>query len=125
MKKIFRYIVLLIVVYLVVEIYVHFLTKAYYKDMNNYEILFEKPLVEITESKAANNKGYIQGYTANNTGEIIKNLTIRFDFYDKNDTYVGTKYKKIDIFNATEKVNFDIKYEYKNVSEIKISIVSE
>lgn len=125
MKKIFRYIVLLIVIYLVVEIFVYFLTKPYYKDMNNYEILFEEPIVEITESKAAKNKGYIQGYTTNNTGEIINNITIRFDFYDKNGTYMGTKYKKIDIFNATEKVNFDIKYEYKNVSEIKISIVSE
>lgn len=125
MKKIFRYIVLLIVIYLVVEIFVYFLTKPYYKDMNNYEILFEEPIVEITESKAAKNKGYIQGYTTNNTGEIINNITIRFDFYDKNGTYMGTKYKEIDIFNATEKVNFDIKYEYKNVSEIKISIVSE
>lgn len=125
MKKIFRYVVLLIVVYLVVEIFVYFLTKTYYKDMNNYEILVETPAIQITESKVAKNKGYIQGNATNNTGILINNMTIKFDFYNKQGTYIGSEYEKIEIFNATEKVNFDIRYEYKNVSEIKISIISE
>ena len=57
MKKIFRYIVLLIVIYLVVEIFVYFLTKTYYRDMNNYQILVESPTIEIIESKVTKNKG--------------------------------------------------------------------
>ena len=74
MKKIFRYIVLLIVVYLVVEIFVYFLTKTYYKDMNNYAILVESPVIEVTESKVAKNKGYIQGIATNDTGEMINDF---------------------------------------------------
>ena len=125
MKKIFRYIVLLIVVYLVVEIFVYFLTKTYYKDMDNYQILVESPEIQITESKVAKNKGYIEGTATNDTGEMMKNTKIRFDFYNEQGTYVGSKCKEIGIFNATEKAKFDIKYEYKNVAEIKISVINE
>ena len=125
MKKIFRYVVLLIVVYLVVEIFVYFLTKTYYTDMNNYQILVESPAIEITESKVAKNKGYIQGTATNNTGAIINNISLRFDFYNSQGSYVGSKYKEIGVFNATERVKFDIDYEYKDVEEIKISIISE
>ena len=125
MKKIFRYIVLLIVVYLVVEIFVYFLTKTYYKDMNNYDILVEKPVINITESKVAKNKGYIQGNATNNTGAIITNLTIKFDFYNENGKYLGSEYHEIRPFNVEEKSRFDIQYQYDEVAEIKISVISE
>ena len=123
MKKIFKYVILLIVVYVLVELCVYFLTKTYYKDMNNYEILVKSPVIEITESKVAKNKGYIEGTATNETTEMINNLIIRFDFYNEQGTYVGSKYKEVEIFNASEKVKFDIQYDYKNVAEIKISIV--
>ena len=125
MKKIFRYIVLLIVVYLVVEIFVYFLTKTYYSDMNNYQVLVESPLIEITESKVAKNKGYIEGTVKNNTGAMINDLSIRFDFYNSQGAHIGTKLEEIGIFNATEKLRFDVQYEYKDVAEIKISIISK
>lgn len=125
MKKIFRYIVLLIVVYLVVEIFVYFLTKPYYQDMNNYQILVENPTIQITESKVARNKGYIRGTATNNTGAMFKSVNIKFDFYNEIGKYIGSEYHKIEPFNAGEKSRFDIKYSYKNVSEIKISVISE
>ncbi len=125
MKNIFRSIILLIVVYLVVQIFVYFLTKTYYRDMNNYEILVQSPEIKITESKVAKNKGYIQGTATNKTGAIISSLKIRFDFYDENERYIGSEYYKIEPFNANEKSKFDVKYEYDDVSSIKISIVNE
>jgi len=125
MKKIWRYVILLIVVYLVVEIYVYFLTKTYYKDMNNYEILVKSPAIEITESKVAKDKGYIEGTATNNTGALINNLSLKFDFYNEQGKYIGTEYHRIETFNATEKSKFNIKYEYENVKEIKISIISQ
>lgn len=125
MKKIFRYIILLIVVYIVVETFVYFLTKTNYKDMNNYEIIQNIPVaIEVTESKVAKNKGYIQG-TVTNNGELIDNLKIKFDFYNEQGTQVGIKCEEIETFNATEKVKFDIKYEYENVAKIEISVITE
>ena len=125
MKKIFRYVILLIVAYIVVEVLVYFLTKTYYKDLNNYDILVESPVIEITESKVSKSKGYIQGNITNDTGELMRNLRVKFDFYNEQGKYVGSENKTIDVFNISERLNFDIKYEYDDVNEIRISIVRE
>lgn len=125
MKKIFKYLILFIVMYIVVEVFVYFLTKPYYKNMENYEILFKSPAIEISESKSAKNKGYIKGNITNNTGNLLKNVTIIFDFYNDKDMRIGSEKETIKVFNATEKVNFDVKYEYKNVDKIKISFIKE
>lgn len=123
MKKIFRYVILLIALYLVVQLYVFLLMKQYYRDMKNYNVLVESPKIEVTESKVAKNKGYIKGKITNNTDELIKNLKVKFDFYDEQGKFVGAEYKTEEIFNASETVSFDIKYEYENISEIKISVI--
>lgn len=123
MKKIFRYVILLIVICLVVKVYVSLLTKPHYKDMENYTILIESPKIEITESKVSKNKGYIKGNATNDTGELIRNLKIKFDFFDEEGSFLGTEYREEEIFNASEKIQFDIKYEYNNVAEIRISII--
>lgn len=125
MKKIFRYVILLIVAYIVVEVLVYFLTKTYYKDLNNYDILVESPVIEIKESKVAKSKGYIQGNITNDTGELMRNLRVKFDFYNEQGKYIGSENKTIDVFNISERLNFDIKYEYEDVNEIRISIVRE
>lgn len=125
MKKIFKYLILFIVMYIVVEAFVYFLTKPYYKNMENYEILFKSPAIEISESKIAENKGYIKGNITNNTGNLMNNVIIRFDFYNDKDMCIGSEKETIKVFNATEKVDFDIKYEYKNVDKIKISFIKE
>lgn len=128
MKKIFGYIILLIIIYLVVQMYVYFLTKTNYKDMNNYEIIENIPvIIEVTESKVAKNKnkGYIEGTVTNNTGELIDNIKVKFDFYNEQGKQVGLQCEEIKTFNATEKVKFDIKYEYENVAKIEISVITE
>lgn len=123
MKKIFRYVILLIVICLVVKLYVSLLTKPHYKDMENYAILIKSPKIEITESKVSKNKGYIKGNATNDIGELIRNLKIKFDFFDEAGSFLGTEYREEEIFNASEKIQFEIKYEYNNVAEIRISII--
>ncbi len=125
MKKIFRYVILLILVYVVVEVFVHFMTKAYYKDFNNYSILVDNPKIEITESKIAKNKGYIQGKVTNTTEELLKNVNIDFIFYNENNNQIGIENKTIEIFNVGEEVKFEVKFEYKDVEKIKINIRNE
>ena len=125
MKKILRYVVMLIVIYLVVQIFVYFLTKAYYVDLQNYEILVKEPKIEITDSKVSKNKGYISRKATNNTGTLIKELKIKFDFYNEDGKFLGSEYKEIDYFNVIEVVNFDVKHYYQNVNEFKVSIISK
>ena len=125
MKKIIRYLLLLILMIVVVRVYVYFLTKTNYQDMNNYEITVQTPEISVTESKVAKNKGYIKGNITNNSAEMIKNLKVKFEFYNENDKLVGIEYRDEDILNASETIKFDIGYNYKNVEKIKISTVTE
>ena len=125
MKKIIRYLLLLILMIVVVRIYVYFLTKTNYQDMNNYEITVQTPEIFVTESKVAKNKGYIKGNITNNSSEMIKNLKVKFEFYNKNEKLVGIEYRNEDVLNASETIKFDIGYNYKNVEKIKISTVTE
>ena len=125
MKKIIRYWLLLILMIVVVRVYVYFLTKTNYQDMNTYEITVQTPEISVTESKVARNKGYIKGNITNNSAEMIKNLKVKFEFYNENDKLVGIEYRDEDILNASETIKFDIGYNYKNVEKIKISTVTE
>lgn len=125
MKKIIRYLLLLILMIVVVRVYVYFLTKTNYQDMNNYEITVQTPEIVVTESKAAKNKGYIKGNITNNSSEMIKNLKVKFEFYNENEKLVGIEYRNEDVLNASETIKFDIEYNYKNVEKIKMSTVTE
>lgn len=125
MKKIIRYFLLLILMIVVVRVYVYFLTKTNYQDMNNYEITVQTPEISVTESKVAKNKGYIKGNITNNSAEMIKNLKVKFEFYNEDDKIVGIEYREEDILNASETIKFDIGYNYKNIEKIKISTVTE
>lgn len=125
MKKIIRYLLLLTLMIVVVRVYVYFLTKTNYQDMNNYEITVQTPEIFVTESKIAKNKGYIKGNITNNSSEMIKNLKVKFEFYNENEKLVGIEYRNEDVLNASETIKFDIGYNYKNVEKIKISTVTE
>ncbi len=61
MKKIFTYMILLAVTYFLVGFFTYFITKPYYRNFNNYEILTENPKIEVTECKSSYTKGYIKG----------------------------------------------------------------
>lgn len=125
MKKIFRYLLLLIIAIIVIELLVYCITKVYYKNFNNYEIAVESPKIEITESKMAKNKGYIKGKAINNTDSIIRKIQIVFEFYNENGTKIGNEVKDIEYFNINEEAKFDIEYEYKNIDKIRITTITE
>lgn len=125
MKKIFKFLLIILLIYVVVQIFVYFLTKTNYVDMNNYQILTQSPSVQVIESKVSKHKGYIKGNVVNDTDTLIKEATVKFDFYNTFGGYLGTEYHKITTFNVTEKSKFDIKYEYENVGEIKINVISQ
>ena len=125
MKKFFLYFVIFIAFFLFVELFTNLQVKENFQDVANHEISIESPKIDITESKASHNSGYIKGNITNDTGEHIRNKYLQFDFYDKDGIYLGTKSQKIKYFNLDEKVSFDINYEYKNVDKINIGFVDE
>jgi len=125
MKKLFLYLMLLIAFYLFVDVMIYFSTKDNYKDLTNYEITVSTPEIKITEYKASYSKGHISGVATNNTGKLIDNTVLKFDFYNDNGSYLGTKYNEIKLFNVGENANFTVNFGYEKVESVKISIVEE
>ena len=125
MKKIFRYIIILVVTYILVGVFTYFITKQYYRDFSNYEILTESPQVEITECKTAYSKGYIKGTITNTTGEIIEESNVQVTIYDKNGEFLGCEYYTIQYFHPQENASFEVNYAYKNVVKIEVKLINE
>ena len=74
MKKFFKYLIWLILLYILVNGLTYVATKDDYKDLNNFVIVTDLPQIEVTESKAAYTHGYIKGQVTNNTGKHIQYL---------------------------------------------------
>lgn len=123
MKKFFKYLIWLILLYLLVNGLTYVATKDDYKDIINYEILTVSPKIEIVECKAGRTDGYVKGKITNDTKEHILQKYIKIDLYDEKNIYLGSEYKEIQCFNVNETMKFDINFRYNNVKKIKISLV--
>lgn len=123
MKKIFIGIILLIVTFLVVNFFTYFVTKAHYKEFNHYKILTQDPQIEILESKASYTKGYIKGRATNTTTKMMDCANVKITIYNEKGEYLDTKYHTIPYFAPNETVQFELKYEYKNVGKIEIEVI--
>jgi len=124
-KKLMRYFLLFILLFLFVGFFkeLGFRENNEEEYMQNYVVKVQSPIIMVKQSRTNENGGYINGYILNNTGEHIKDRYMQFDFYDSNDNFLGTESKEIKYFNVNEKINFDINYNYKNVSKIDIDFV--
>ena len=124
MKKIIRYFLLFLLLFIVVGLLTRFAMKEKYIDMTNYSVNVSSPKVTIDESKSTYSSGYIKGSIANDTGEHIKDKCLQFAFYDKDGVYLGTETKEIKYFNVNEEVKFNIKYNYNNVGRIELNFTN-
>ena len=79
----------------------------------------------LQKAKLLRIKDILKGNITNNSSEMIKNLKVKFEFYNENEKLVGIEYRNEDVLNASETIKFDIGYNYKNVEKIKISTVTE
>ncbi len=125
MKKFLKYLIWLVLLYLIVNGLTYLATKDDYKELTNYTISTDSPKIEVTESMTAYTHGYIKGQVTNNTGEHIQKTYLKLDFYDKDGIYIGKEMKALEYFNSNETIKFDISYTYTNVGKIKLSISNE
>ena len=125
MKSLFIYLILFIAFYLFVDGIIYLSTKDSYKDLTNYEILVPSPEIRITEYKVSYSKGHISGTATNNAGKLIDKIILKFDFYNENGSYMGTKYEEIKYFNVGETSKFTVNFGYKKIESVKISLVEE
>ena len=126
-KKFFNYFLLFIALFIFVEIFRELALKKAEKEkyMIDYTVNVNSPKIIVSSSKASDTDVSIKGCIINETGEHIKDKVLQFDFYDNNNTYLGTELKQINYFNVNEKIKFDISRNYKNVDRIDILYLDE
>ena len=127
-KKLMKYFVLFILLFLFVSFFKELGFRRQEKEegyMMNYNVKVKSPKIMVQKSRTTESGGYINGYILNDTKEHIKDGFIQVDFYDSKGKYLGMEYKEIKYFNVKEKINFDIQYEYKNVDRIDIDFVDK
>lgn len=125
MKKFFKYLIWLILLYLLVNGLTYIATKDNYKDLTNFIITTESPRIEVTESKAAYTHGYIKGQVTNDTGKHIQKTYLQLDFYDRDGIWLGKELKELESFNVNETIKFDINYTYTDVDKIRLNVSDE
>ena len=111
--------------FLFISLSTNFLMRDNYKNITNYEIKAESPVIEVTECKAAYSNGYIKGTVTNNTKELIPLKYLQINLYDKDGVYLGSEYKELKVFNVDEKITFDINYNYLNVDKVIFGFTDE
>lgn len=125
LKKLWKYFLIFIAVFVIVGFLTNMAMKEHYEDMSNYEIKCESPNITVSESKSASTNGYINGTVTNNTGEYLPLKYLKVDFYDKDNIYLGTEYKELKYFNVNETIKFEFNYIYNNVGKIELNITDE
>lgn len=125
MKKLFRYFILFLAFFLIIGILTNWSMKEKFDNEPKYTVNTESPKIEVIENKSSYSHGYIKGSITNDTTELIRDKYLQFDFYNKDGIYEGTEVKEIKIFNVTEKMSFNIDYNYNNIDRIEIKFVDE
>lgn len=125
LKKFRTYFLIFIAFFIVIGILTKLAMRENYKDITNYEIKCESPVILVDESKATYSHGYIKGTVTNNTGKHLPLKYLKINLYDKDGMYLGTEYKELKYFNVDETISFDINYNYKNAGKVVLDITDE
>ena len=122
MKTFFKYFLALVILYVIVDIATYFTLKSTYI-ARDYEVNTQESNIEITEFKTTVLNGYLKGTINNTSKEVITGKALKFDYYSKNNVLMGTKYFKIDNFLVGETKEFESRFNFDNVENVKISLV--
>ena len=116
-KKFWIWLVLFVLFYLFVDFISFVGLKMMLKDLNEYEILVDRPKIEILEAKGTYANGYIKGVLTNNTNSKIENKYIKVDVYSERNVNMGTEYIKIEKLDLAKTMSFEVKYTYLDLQQ--------
>lgn len=125
LKKFRTYFLIFIAFFIVIGFLTKVAMRENFKDISNYEIKCESPVISVEENRATYSHGYIKGTVTNNTGKHLPLKYLQIDLYDKDGIYLGTEYKELKYFNVDETISFDINYTYSNVGKAVLNVTDE
>ncbi len=80
------------------------------------EIKSVSPQITVTEAKATDVNGYVEGKIKNASEEEIEKIYIKVELYSKRDIKLGEQFLEITDLKNDEEKDFEIKFQYSNVN---------
>ncbi len=121
-RNIIIYILIFVFLFFFVDIFVFVYNKALYKDIQGETIVTDSVGVTVDEAQATYVNGFVNG-TIISGDKDLKDKSLKFDFYTKNDTNMGTKYIKLEEIGENEKKDYSVTFNFENVDHYKVSVV--
>lgn len=123
-KQFGRYALMIIVFYIISDVLIYFGLIGMYKNFSG-EIVTETPIVEVLEAKATKQSGFIKGKVKNDTESKIEEKYIKIDLFSERDTYLGSKYLKIQNLDVNQEISFETQFEFSNIYRYELSVVEK
>lgn len=121
MKKYFKYILLIIAIYLLTSILIFIGLNVNYSEIS---LVGELPSeISIEKAEATKSEGRIYGYISNSEDNNVNGKYIRTDIYDSNNEIVETEFLKIDGVETNSNKMFKVRFEVDDAKGYQISIV--
>lgn len=124
MKKYFKYILAIIIVYVIVDIASFYVLKSAY-NTKEYSTESKEFSIQIDEAKATFVNGYIKGKVRNIQSKHLSNKYLKIDAYSKRDVLLGTKFVEIPTLVPGESADINASFNYEQIDNLKISTIDE
>lgn len=121
MKKIFLYILIIVVFFVFSNFLINVGINSTYKQIERKDDNLSQ--VVIYQAEATKVNGRVKGLITNDSENKISNKYLKIDFYSERDVNMGSKY--IEINSEEEKIPIEFYFKLNNVSYYKMSLVDE
>lgn len=119
MHKVFKYIIIFIIVYFSVNILTYLIMRSTRSNKTvQLNIPGNSPAVQITQARGSTEGGIIRGKITNNSSDKITDIFLRLRFFSKRDVEMGNQYITIKSLKPAETMEFIADYSYRMVDKI-------
>lgn len=112
-----RWLIWFILLFALVTVGSYFAIKTMYYNIEINLLQSENYTISVTEAKATNVNGYINGTIENKSQEEITGRYLNFLLYNKENEFVGSEFIEIENLQPAETKTFEVKFKYNNVEK--------
>lgn len=123
LKTFAKYLIWLILFWILSDILIYYGINSTYKDLKNRSELSNQITIEYAEATKVN--GRIKGKVANKEENDLSGKFLKIDLYSENGILLGTDYQEIGALRENEVKGFEVYFKRQDVKEYEVSFVDE
>lgn len=125
MKTFLKYLIAIVLLYFISNFLISYFLESNYKSLESSKIETENYDITIKEAKATNANGQLSGQINKKEDASESNEFLKVDFYNKRDNLLGTKYIDVSNLHSGESKDFNVDFNYQDVSKYVVTTVEE